>query len=540
MADSSKSQNYLHGAAILAATAAIVKILGGIYKIPLGNLLGDEGYSYFTVAYRVYALLLTLSTAGLPVALSRLISSANATGRSNQVRRTFSVALMAFTAMGLAGTLVMLLFPGWLAGLMHSPNAKVSIVALAPAVVFVCLLAAYRGYAQGHENMKPTAVSQIIEVVVKLVIGLGLAWLLSARGYGLPVASAGAILGVTVSEFLAFLYVFYCKRKIDRLQRRPLSSPDVPDSRGRTLGKLLAVAIPITIGSSILSIIDLIDTSLILNRLQNAVGLSEQAASVLNGIYSKAGTLFALPSYFIVSITLSMIPAISGNLAKKQHREAAEIASSSMRMTTLLALPAGVGLSVLSYPIMKVLYPEGSAEGPELLAVLGIASFFLCMSIVTNSVLQAYGYERIPVYTLPVGGLVKVLLNWFLVGNPNIGIHGAPIGTLACYGIITVLNMVIISRKIKEPMHYGRILLKPAIASAAMGLAAYGVYALLHRVLGGIISSQRLELLFSMAAAIVVAVVVYFVLVFVTRALTREDLKLIPKGEKLANLLKLK
>lgn len=540
MSESSKAQNYLHGAAILTATAAIVKILGGIYKIPLGNLLTDEGYSYFTVAYRVYSLLLTLSTAGLPVALSRLISTANATGRYNQVKRNFSVALTAFTILGLAGTLVMLLFPDWLAGLMNSPNASLSIMALAPAVVFVCLLAAYRGYAQGHENMKPTAISQIIEVVVKLVVGLGLAWLLSAQGYGLPVAAAGAILGVTVSEFLAFLYVFFCKRRIDRAKTRPLASPDVPDSRSRTLGRLLKVAIPITIGSSILSIIDLIDTALILNRLQSAVGLTETQASVLNGIYSKAGTLFALPSYFIVSITISMIPAVSAYLAKSRRREAAEIASSSMRMTALIALPAGVGLSVLSYPIMKVLYPEGAAEGPQLLAVLGIASFFLCMSVVTNSVLQAYGYERIPVYTLPVGGLVKILLNWVLVGNPDIGIYGAPVGSLACYAIITILNMIIISRKIPEPMRYGRVLFKPALSALVMGAAAYGVYFLAHSFLPGLISSQRVELLLSLVLAIGVAVLVYFVMIILSRAITREDMKLLPKGEKIADILRIR
>ncbi len=537
MSESSKAQNYLHGAAILTATAAIVKILGGIYKIPLGNLLTDEGYSYFTVAYRVYALLLTLSTAGLPVALSRLISTANATGRYNQVKRTFSVALTAFTVLGLAGTLIMLLFPNWLAGLMNSPNASLSITALSPAVVFVCLLAAYRGYAQGHENMKPTAISQIIEVVVKLIVGLGLAWLLSARGYGLPVAAAGAILGVTVSEFLAFLYVFFCKRKIDRARTRPLAAPDVPSSRGRTLASLLKVAIPITIGSSILSIIDLIDTALILNRLQSAVGLTEAAASVLNGIYSKAGTLFALPSYFIVSITISMIPAVSAYLAKSQRREAAEIASSSMRMTALIALPAGIGLSVLSYPIMKVLYPTGAAEGPQLLAVLGIASFFLCMSIVTNSVLQAYGYERIPVYTLPVGGLLKIILNWVLVGDPAIGIYGAPIGSLACYGIITVLNMIIIHKKIPEPMHYSRVLLKPAVSALVMGGAAYGVYRLGEHFLSAAISSQRMALLLCLVLAIVLAVVIYAVMIILTRAITREDLRLLPKGEKLADFL---
>lgn len=235
-----------------------------------------------------------------------------------------------------------------------------------------------------------------------------------------------------------------------------------------------------------------------------------------------------------------MIPAVSAYLAKSRRREAAEIASSSMRMTALIALPAGVGLSVLSYPIMKVLYPEGAAEGPQLLAVLGIASFFLCMSVVTNSVLQAYGYERIPVYTLPVGGLVKILLNWVLVGNPDIGIYGAPVGSLACYAIITILNMIIISRKIPEPMRYGRVLFKPALSALVMGAAAYGVYFLAHSFLPGLISSQRVELLLSLVLAIGVAVLVYFVMIILSRAITREDMKLLPKGEKIADILRIR
>ncbi len=537
-----KKQNYLHGAAILAATVAIVKVIGAIYKIPIGNILGDDGYANFIVAYNIYSMLLSISTAGLPVALSKMISVAHATGRENQVKRIFTVAKVTFLVLGLAGGAIMFFFPKQLAG--SNPDAALSIQALAPSLLFVCLISAYRGYAQGFSNMIPTSVSQIIEGLCKLAFGLTLALLAVELGYGASVASAGAILGVSISSLAAFIYLWIHDRRTHR-RKTDVPATDQPDSRGKILKQLLAIGIPITIGSSILSIITVIDTQMVLSRLQDALGLSLLEAQTLTGVYGKAQTLFNLPSSFIVPITLSIMPAIASCLAQRNHQEATGIVESSIRITALIAFPAGIGLSVLANPIFDTLYMGSAAEGPPCLMILGVASIFVCLTLVSSTILQSYGYERIPLYTMPVGGVVKIAINWFLVGNPSIGIIGAPIGTLACYVVIFLLNMFFVYRKVPHPPRIAKSLGITTIASVIMGAAAWAIYGLGHRFLSGPLSNifgadSRLVPGIPMVIAIFFAIVIYGICARAFGILMRKDIKLLPKGEKIANVLKLK
>ena len=266
----SSKQNYLHGAAMMTAGVVVIKILGAIYKIPLGNILGDEGYGYFSVAYNIYYVFLNMATAGMPVALSRMISEADTLGRPVQARKIFRVAWLTFAIFGLLLGLVMFLFPTELAGMLNNVRAAQSIWALSPALVLVYLTSTYRGYAQGMSNMKPTTVSQILEVVGKVAVGLVLAWSFTRAGKSLPVASAGAIFGVTAGGAFALIYVaIYYHR---HYPEKPVADPDVPDSAGHILVTLLRISIPIALGSSVLSIINLVDTKLIMYRLQTALG----------------------------------------------------------------------------------------------------------------------------------------------------------------------------------------------------------------------------------------------------------------------------
>ena len=528
-----KKQNYLFGAAILAAGVVVMKILGAIYKIPLGNILGDTGYAYFLTAYNIYGVFLTVATAGLPVALSRMIAEANTMNRPNQVRRTFSVAWRTFFVIGAACTLIMALFPTALAGMLNNPGAESSILALSPAVLLVCLASAYRGYCQGHENMTPTTVGQVLEVLAKVAAGLALAWYLLRVSGDLKTASAGAIFGVTVGSVVALGYMFYCKRRYYGSGRE---GSDTPESRRRILGTLLRVAIPITLGSSVLSLINLIDTGLCMGRLQDAAGFTEQAATELFGVYGKAQTLYNLPASFITPLTISVVPAISAAMALGRRHDAARIAEDSMRIAVVLALPMGAGLSILSAPIMSTVYPGSNEQGPALLAIMGAASFFVCMALMTNAILQAGGNEKYPIYSMVAGGVVKIAVNWVLVANPAINILGAPIGTLACYAVMCAMNFVFLIRRLPERPSLARILLRPAAATAAMGLAAWAVYGLGSGLLG----EGGMATALAMLAAIGVAVVVYLVLVIALRAITRDDMRLIPKGEKLARILHIK
>jgi stage V sporulation protein B len=536
-----KKQSFLQGAAILAVTAAIIKVMGAIYKIPLGNILGDEGFAYFNVAYSIYAVLISLSSAGLPVALSRMIAASAATGNLNQVKRIFSIGRIAFFTLGMTATLIMALFPEQLAGIMEKPEAAPSIRALAPSVVFVCLMSAYRGYTQGMSDMIPTSVSQIIEVLGKLLFGLLLAWWFVSRGRGLELGSAGAITGVTLGSLMALIYVVVYKRKMDADNPQLKHAKDIPLSRSQTFKRIVRIAIPIAIGSSILSILAMLDTMLTLNRLQNAAGFSSVQASVLYGVYSKIQTLFNFPSSFIVPVTISVIPAISSCIAIGDSRGAIRLTETSLKLTSLLALPAGAGLSVLSWPIVNVLYPGSHSEGPTLMAIMGIASFFVCLTLVTNAIMQAYGHERIPVYTMTMGGIIKIAATWILVAYPEIAVRGTAISTLLCYVVISIVNIAFLIIKLPERPRVTKIFIKPFFATVVMSAAAYLSYSFFTRLMSGVFDPEsRGMMALAMAAAIIVAIIIYAALIIALRAITQEDLASVPKGDRIAKLLRIR
>jgi len=530
-----KGQNFLHGAAILTAGVVIMKILGAIYKIPLGNILGDDGYGYFLVTYNIYNFLLTVATAGFPVALSRMISEANTLGRPMQVRKTFRVAMAAFALLGLVCSLVMFLYPVELADFMEQPYAAQGIYVLSPAVFLVCLISAYRGHAQGLSNMIPTTVGQVIEVLVKVVVGLVLSWYLTRLGKSLPVASAGAVFGVVAGALGALLYM--AAYKAQNYRNEPLRDPDVPESALAIFLRLMRIGIPITLGASVMSLMTIIDTKLVLLRLKTAAGFSDSVADVLYGVYGKSSTLYNLPASFVTPLVVSVVPAVAASVARRAHDEGCAIAESSIRIMSVIAMPMAVGLTVLCDPVMRVIFWGSHESGPTLLALMGAASFFVCLALLTNAILQANGNERYPVYSMLVGGFTKIGVNWILVGNPDINIYGAPIGTLCCYGIMCAMNLIFLRRCMEHRPSLRRMFLRPLVSSLLMGCAAWLVYTPLHALASGAIGSERLAMAAAMAVAIGVAVVVYLVLVVATRAVTMADMKLLPRGEKLAKLL---
>ena len=549
-----KGQNYLHGAAILTVGVIIMKLLGFIYKIPLGNILGDEGYSMFTSAYNIYYVFFTLATAGLPVALSRLVAEADAGGHIRLEEKTFRVALVSFTLLGLVFAAVLFFFPNWLAAVyLENPDAAPSVRAMAPAILLVCMVSAYRGYCQGNGNMLPTTVDEVLEVLFKVISGLVIA-VLVLRSYppkhpmALPMGSAGAILGVSIGSVVSLLYmVIYKRRHYSRLAAPytagVVHATGVPGDAERVdpalkiVRDLFRIGIPIAFGACILALLNSVDSKLCMNRLQSAAGFSYREAKVLYGVYGKAQTLFNLPAAFITPLTISIVPAISGALAKGERTAAARVSEDSMRIASVISVPMGVGLAVLSGPIMRVLYPGSHLSGPRLLAVMGVASFFVCLVLLENAILQASGREKLTMLTLITGGLVKIATNWFLVAQRPINIHGAPIGTLVSYFVMAVMDYAFLCAALDRRPKLSSILLKPLFASAVMGAAAWSSYGLLDRVLP---LHGRLHMPLCMLAAILLAVVLYLVLVVVLRMITREDMALIPGGDKLARLLRMR
>lgn len=542
MGNREKKSTFFGGAAILAAGIAIVKLIGALYKIPLGNVLDDEGYGHFNNAYVIYNLLLMISTAGLPVALSKSISEASTLGRRNQVHRIFNVALVTFFILGTVSFLVMFALAQPLADLQGDGAAVQAVRAIAPACFFVCILSTFRGYAQGHANMVPTAVSQIIEALGKLVIGLALAWLLVKAGASSSDAAAGAIFGVTCGAGICLVYLI-----VEHVMRRRGESghpTDTPETPGVILKRLLVIAVPITLCASVTPITSWLDTAQVQNILRDVMNAQPaqwyEAQKLIDpkvvdpvvaayGAYQKAITIYNLPSSFMVALTASVIPAISACRTRRDFQGAGRIAESSMRVGMLLALPAGIGLSVLSSPIMYLLYSDTdhAIADPSML-ILGIASVFVCVMLVCNSVLQASGFVNLPIFIMIAGCAAKLIVNNFMVRH--VGAVGAAVGTLVCYVIVAVLELLLIKRVIPAAPEYTRVFAKPMVAAGVMGIAVWAVYGLLHRFLGNTLSTM---------GAIGVGVVVYAVLVVALKAISRQDLSLMPKGDKIAKLLHL-
>ena len=307
-ASTPKKNSFFGGAGILTAGIIIVKLIGAMYKIPLGNILSDRAFSDFNTAYNIYSLLIIISTGGLPVALSKMVSEANAVGRGNQVKKVFSLALAAFCVLGTISFCIMAFLPQQLADAMNDSKAAYSILALAPAVFFICPMSAMRGYFQGHALMTPTAVSQIIEALCKLVVGLALASTFQKMMNDEAMAAAGAILGVSVGCLLGAVYMYFCYRKHARSQPQ---SRDEPEDSKTILATLAKLAIPITLSSSVIALTNILDTSILLGQLQNALGMTEELARETKGVYDKAMTLYNLPASFMVPLTASVSPHAS-------------------------------------------------------------------------------------------------------------------------------------------------------------------------------------------------------------------------------------
>ena len=536
-----REQKYLKGAAILAAATIFVKIIGAVYKIPIFNILDDEGRGSFQVTYNVYTLILTISTAGIPAAMSRLVSSANASGKPGLVKRYFSSALPAFVLIGVVAMLAMFVFADAFAGLMNDSLAAPGIRVLAPAVFFACIISVYRGYAQGFEYMVPTAASQMIEVVCKAAFGIAAAMWLSSMNYATNIVSAGAIMGVTVGMGLCVPLLVLFKRKLDRKQASAVNESEKVLGSLHVFGRLMKVSIPITLSASFMSIMTFVDTGVVLGRLQTgALMLSEAEARAEFGIYTLALTVYNLPLALIVPISISIIPAIAAALARRRADEANSIMQSSVKLVNLLAMPAAAGLMVLATPIMVALYDDPRELTSAIMTILGAASFFAGLQYITTAILQANGHERIALLTFPIGAVLKIILCYILAGNSNFGIIGSPIGTLACFIVISLLNFVFIKARIKEGPKYFRVFIKPLLCTAFMAAASRFLYDILYRHGSGVIGEGRFTVIACLAVSIFIGIAVYAVLIVAARAITKEDMKLVPKGEKLAKILRIR
>ena len=534
MKEVSKKQNFLHGAALLAMATAIVKIIGAFYKIPLNVIIEKQGFGYFNTAYNIYAVLLMICTAGLPIAMSRLISQANAMGNYNQVRRVYKTSRSIFLGLGAVSTVLMMVFAHQLAGFQKQPDAWAAIFCLGPCALLMCIMSTIRGFFQGQGNMRPTSNSQILEAVFKLFIGLALAYFIKKTTGSVALAAAGAILGVTASCLVSCLYLY---RQLRPAYREMPTGGGAAKSFGATAKELLAIAVPITIGSAGLQLLTVVETNLYMGQLLTAGGMSQAAADDTKGIYDMCFTVFNMPCAFMVPITVSVLPAITAHLTTKSYAEAKATEESAARITGLISLPCAVGLSILATPVIGLL---GGYTGNDLrlagtiLAILGANIFFYAVIQYTNVILQSHGYAHIPVINMLICGGVKLVVVYVLVGNPQIGIVGAPVGMLLCYLAIGAMNLIAIRKVVTQKTRVLSNLLRPLLPAALMGGAVFGSYRLLIGVLGA--GTSRVILC---GIPVGIGVITYLICIVAFKAISREDCLLLPKGDKISKILRL-
>ncbi len=469
-----KGSNFMSGVLILSLSAVIVKIIGLIYKIPMLRLLGSEGMGYFNSAYEIYTLFCVISTAGLPVAMSVMISSSLSRG-DGEDKSIFRVAMRLFLLLGVAGGAIMLGFARPFASFLGSDRALYCIYAIAPTVFFICLSSAYRGYFQGFGRMAPTAISQIIEALGKLVLGLIFAGVALYMGLDTELVAAFAVLGLTLGTAVSALYLMLMKKFKGAGGEGLL---EVKREKG-IMAELLRTAIPVTLSSAVISMTKLIDMTMILRRMQS-VGYSSSAAFSAYGSYTTlAVPLFSLAPALISSIALPLVPALSSAIASGDREGQSDSVFNAMKLTTFISAPVSVGSALFSRPILELIF-KGESEAIDtaapLLTILGFSVTLSCMITVTNAILQAYSRASVPILSMAVGAIVKIAVAYILIGNKDIGIVGAPVSTFLCDLIINLINFAFICRRLPTLPSIDKIFFRPFAAAAVSVVAARAIY----------------------------------------------------------------
>ena len=528
---------FFSGVLVLTVANLVVKVIGAFLKVPLQRILDDGGMGYYSVAYDIYVWFYTISTTGLPVAVSIMISSSRAKGNFEDAKKIFKVVYRIFFAIGLLGMILMMSLSRAFAGVYKLDEAWYGIMAIAPTLFFICLSSAYRGFFQGHQNMVPTAISEVIEALGKLTLGIIFALYAKNQGYPLYVVAAYTLAGLTIGAALGMVYLFITKLLFKEeeynaaLDVEPITG-QVSSTR-QIIKNLLIIGIPITVSSSVMSFTNVIDGMILSSRLQS-IGHSAEAVSTMFGNYKTlAVTMFNLPPSLIYPITASIVPLLSSAVSGGKKKLIEDTMNSSLRICSIISLPCAFGLSALSYPILCIIFPESSAEmAAPLLSLLAPSIFFLSMLSVTNSFLQSHKFQYYPIISMVAGAVVKLITSYVLIGIPGIEMMGAPIGTFLCYMTTMLLNFYFVAKKIGYIPSIGKIFVKPFSAALICAIAAYAANYLVD--ISGIFGdASRITTILS----VIVAAVVYLVALILLKALRKEDILLLPKGQKICKIM---
>lgn len=512
-------RTFMSGVVALTASTVIVKIIGLAYKIPLISILGAEGMGYFNTAYEIFALLCGVSTSGLPVAVSMLVSAARETGDLAKERGVYRTSFALLVTKGLLFSALLMLFAEPLSRMLGNTQAYYAILAISPSLLFSCIAGAIRGYFQGCRIMSPTAISQLVEAVGKLGFGVAFAAIFMVGGASVPVAAAFAVLGVSLGSFLSAVFLLIRKKMAGSLKK---------DKKvGSYFFALLRISLPITVSSALIGGTRMVDMALIMRRL-TLTGISSARANEIYGSYTTlALPVFLLAPAFIPPITENLIPRLSAAVAAGAFEEQKKARDNAVRLSVFIAMPASMGVALYSRQILSLLF-SGQTEAIDvsapLLSALGASVLFSCLITTTTSVLQSYGRVMLPIISLLAGLTVKAVSAYFLIGDARFGVLGAPVSTLLSNVVVLGLDVLFLRGVIGGNTGMLSQLPKPFFAALlAMG-ASFSVYLPLNRLTNG--SSLAFLIAFALA------VVAYLFLACLMGVVGKDDLKMIFPSKK--------
>ena len=521
------------GISILGIAGIICKVVGLLFSIPL-NMIGEEGVAeagkvanLFYLVYPTYTLLLTVSSAGLPVAVSRMVADFLARDDARNARNTFKVALMILMCIGGFFSVIMVAMNGVLVNMVSVPTTSMGFYAIAPCVMIVCVLSAFRGFIQGQQNMLPTAISQLIEQVGKVFLSLPLAYIGIHVFRSLEMGAAGALFGITLSEIIAMVYMIIRYRTRKKEYDNLPQAPDLKPVDNRTLlRRLIMISIPITISACIIPLSQFIDSAMMIKRMMIA-GLSQAAAEDAYGAFTSAVIrLINIPTALALAISISLVPGVSSRYAVQDTEGVHREINTGMRYAFLIGFPCSVGMSLLSARIVSFFYFSWNSHrivlASELLTFSAMTVILFTVVQATSSILQGIRKQKIPMYTMIVGVSVKIILNYILIGMPGIDIHGGPYASIACYSVVMILNIFYVCKYSKMKFRWMSWVVRPGAAAAVMGIIVY--------LLREILPDGRITTILCVAAGIVVFVIAACLF----KAVTKNDLRQIVRRKKAA------
>lgn len=530
-----KSSSFLKGAFILSLAGILSKIMGFGYRVILSRILGDEGIGLYQMAYPIYTTLLVVSRSGIPIALAKLISDRVAKEQRKAAFKIFTVGRKLSIVVGLFFSILMAVSAKPLVNLLNwDPRAFYAVLALSPAIFFVSIMATYRGFFQGLQNMVPTAYSQVLEQLVRMITMIGLVYYLIQ--YSLGYAAAGATFGAVTGAIAGLLILLYIYNKKKTEIFSFMKSGSVETIKTFKIIKDIAyLGIPITLGALVLPLMNLVDAVIVPNRLQVA-GFSIEMASQLYGrLAGMAMVLVNFPTIISVALAASLVPAISDAFAQNKNKLIKKRTETALRLTILIGLPSSAGLFILAEPLTSVIFSNALAAVPLRIVSWGV--FFITIQQSTSGIIQGIGKTKIPARNLFIGAIVNAFLNYSLTALPAFGIKGASIGTVTGFAVAAILNLISLKIYTNYRIKIKQFIIKPIITVGLMVTFTHYGFKIINSYLG----SLNIMRAYTYATFLIVlfSVLFYFALLIVFKEIKYSDLKMIPYiGEKTADFLR--